>query len=60
MDVKNLERLLKFKEGSGGEMTSPLPKKEKISINLKSLNQKQRDSFLKEIKIIAKKYGIEI
>ncbi|MBP7280200.1 MAG: ParB/RepB/Spo0J family partition protein [Leptospiraceae bacterium] len=58
--VKNLERLLKFKEGRGGETSSPSPKKEKISINLKPLSQKQRDSFLKEIKPIAKKYGIEI
>ena len=58
--VKNLERLLKFKEGRGGEISSPSPKKEKISINLKTLSQKQRDAFIKEIKPIAKKYGIEI
>jgi ParB family chromosome partitioning protein len=58
--VKNLERLLKFKEGRGDEMISPLPKKEKISINLKGISVKQREAFLREIKPIAKKYGIEI
>lgn len=58
--VKNLERLLKLKEGRGDEMISPSIKKEKIVLNLKSLSVKQKDAFLREIKPIAKKYGIEI
>lgn len=58
--VKNLEKLLRAKEGRGDEIISPSTKKEKLVINLRNLPSKQRDSFLKEIKPIAKKYGIEI
>ena len=58
--VKNLERLLRLKEGRGDEMISPSVKKEKLSINLKGISAKQREAFLREIKPIAKKYGIEI
>jgi ParB family chromosome partitioning protein len=58
--VKNLERLLKLKEGRGDETISPSIKKEKLFINLKGVSAKQKDAFIREIKPIAKKYGIEI
>lgn len=58
--VKNLERLLKQKEGRGDEMISPTVKKEKLFINLKGVSAKHKDAFIREIKPIAKKYGIEI
>lgn len=59
--VKNLEALLKQKEGRGGEMISP-PKSEKlptkIIINLSSLPSRKRESFLNELEKLKAKYGL--
>ncbi|TGK03863.1 ParB/RepB/Spo0J family partition protein [Leptospira semungkisensis] len=56
--VKNLETLLKKKEGRGGEMISPRKSPERIVVDLKSLSSKNRDSFLKELSNLKKKYGL--
>lgn len=57
--VKNLERLLKQKEGRGGEIISS-SQKDKTFLSLKKLNVKQREAFLKEIRPIARKYGLDV
>ncbi|MCB1142701.1 MAG: ParB/RepB/Spo0J family partition protein [Leptospiraceae bacterium] len=58
--VKNLENMLKLKEGRGGEMISPEEntKKVRITLNLDSLNQKKKELFLKELNALKKKYGL--
>ncbi len=56
--VKNLEMLLKQKEGRGGEITSP-QQIYKIKINYKSLNPQDAKLFLKDIKELLKKYKLE-
>ncbi|XDD48461.1 ParB/RepB/Spo0J family partition protein [Leptospira sp. WS39.C2] len=60
LSVKNLEDLLKRKENRGGEIISPrvTSSQNKVSINLGKLNGKLRDSFLKELNSLKKKYGI--
>jgi ParB family chromosome partitioning protein len=56
--VKNLESLLKIKEGRGGETISPLKKKENIKIAISKLNFRQKNEFLKELKSLLDKYEI--
>jgi ParB family transcriptional regulator, chromosome partitioning protein len=56
--IKNLEFLLKTKEGKGGEMISPKNKNFKILLNIEVLPVKKRDSFIKELNALKKKYGI--
>lgn len=56
--VKNLETLLKKKEGRGGEMISPRKGVERVVLDLKPLTAKNRDSFLRELNTLKKKYGI--
>ncbi|EPG72693.1 ParB-like protein [Leptospira fainei serovar Hurstbridge str. BUT 6] len=56
--VKNLESLLKRKEGRGGEMISPRKTVEKVTLDLKSLPVKTRDSFLRDLAVLKKKYGL--
>ncbi|TGK01970.1 ParB/RepB/Spo0J family partition protein [Leptospira langatensis] len=56
--VKNLETLLKKKEGRGGEIISPRKAPERIIVDLKSLSSKNRDSFLRELSNLKKKYGL--
>ncbi|MCW7467375.1 ParB/RepB/Spo0J family partition protein [Leptospira levettii] len=60
LSVKNLEDLLKRKENRGGEIISPRVglSQTKISINVGKLNSKLRESFLKELNSLKKKYGI--
>jgi len=60
LSVKNLEDLLKRKENRGGEIISPRAglSQTKISINVGKLNSKLRESFLKELSSLKKKYGI--
>ncbi|EQA64130.1 ParB/RepB/Spo0J family partition protein [Leptospira alexanderi] len=58
--VKNLETLLKQKEGRGGEMISsrklaPM----KMTIRLVGLTLQQREKFLRELSSLKKKYGIK-
>jgi ParB family chromosome partitioning protein len=57
--VKNLENILKAKEGRG-EMISPHNKivKSKITLDLSSLPVKLRENFIKDINNLKKKYGI--
>ncbi|AOP36212.1 chromosome partitioning protein ParB [Leptospira tipperaryensis] len=58
--VKNLEELLKQKEGRGGEMVSPrktVPAK--IILQLGKLTSQQREKFLKELSSLKKKYGLK-
>ncbi|MBE7413470.1 MAG: ParB/RepB/Spo0J family partition protein [Leptospiraceae bacterium] len=56
--VKNLESLLKFKEGRG-EMISPNKKlSDIIRINLKKLPQKQKETFFRELNALKKKFGL--
>ncbi len=59
--VKNLEALLKQKEGRGGEMISPLEKDKntRIIINISNLNPKKRESFLTELEKLKSKYGLK-
>lgn len=56
--VKNLEMLLKQKEGRGGEIISP-QQKNKIKINYNGLNSQEKKNFLKDIKELLKKYKLE-
>ena len=56
--VKNLETLLRKKEGRG-ETISP-PKNNKISVNITSLSERQKDSFIKEFNSLLKKYKLHI
>ncbi|TGM06559.1 ParB/RepB/Spo0J family partition protein [Leptospira jelokensis] len=60
LSVKNLEELLKRKENRGGEMVSPRNSstQNKISINVGKLSGKLRESFLKDLASLKKKYGI--
>jgi ParB family chromosome partitioning protein len=57
--VKNLENILKAKEGRG-ETISPQNKnaKSKITLDLSSLPVKLRENFIKDINNLKKKYGI--
>lgn len=58
--VKNLERLLKENEGRADLAPSASSNKVKISINLKSLTLKNKESFLKELKTLMKRYNLEM
>ncbi|TGK38388.1 ParB/RepB/Spo0J family partition protein [Leptospira gomenensis] len=58
--VKNLEGLLKQKEGRGGEIISPRKTGVvKVVVRLEKLTQIQKDKFLKELSALKKKYGIK-
>jgi|GEM_PF-1268424 len=62
--VKNLEYLLKQKEkrGAGGETISPQSKKPLtylIQMDLSTLGAKNRDQFMRELKALKKKYGVD-
>ncbi len=57
--VRNLETALKKKEGRGGEIVSPQKIQFKTKINYTSLQKQERTSFLKELKILLKKYNID-
>lgn len=58
--VKNLEELLKQKEGRGGEMISPRKSAPaKVTVQLSKLTSQQREKFLKELSSLKKKYGIK-
>ena len=54
--VKNLEALLKKKEGRGETISPP---QSKVTIGLGSLAAKQKDQFLKELDILLKKYNLK-
>ncbi len=58
LSVKNLETLLKKKEGRGGEMISPRKTPERVVLDLKVLTVKNRESFLRELSSLKKKYGL--
>ncbi|MCG6169836.1 ParB/RepB/Spo0J family partition protein [Leptospira sp. FAT2] len=58
--VKNLEELLKQKEGRGGEMISPRKSAPaKVVLQLGKLAPQQRERFLKELSSLKKKYGLK-
>lgn len=58
--VKNLEALLKQKEGRGGEMISSRKSAPtKTTIQLAGLTLQQREKFLRELSSLKKKYGIK-
>lgn len=61
--VKNLENLLRQKEGRSakGEMISPQTKSAptNVKLDLSVLTPKQRDSFLKELRALKKKYSLK-
>ncbi|TGK27629.1 ParB/RepB/Spo0J family partition protein [Leptospira yasudae] len=58
--VKNLEELLKQKEGRGGEMISPRKSAPaKVVLRLGKLTSQQREKFLKELSSLKKKYGLK-
>ena len=57
--VKNLENLLKIKEGRGGEIISPLKKRESVKIVISKLNTKQKNEFFKDLKYLLDKYEIK-
>ncbi|PJZ70740.1 chromosome partitioning protein ParB [Leptospira perolatii] len=56
--IKNLESLLKKKEGRGGETISPRKLPDRVVLDLKNLTGKAKDSFFKELNSLKKKYGI--
>lgn len=58
--VKNLERLLKQKEGRGGEIISPDAEKfpDIVRLNIKHLTEKNKEHFLKELSNLKKKYNV--
>ena len=59
--VKNLENLLKEKEGRGGEIISPSGKKSgntKVSVDLKMLPVKKREAFVRDLHLLKKRYGL--
>ncbi|TGK20165.1 ParB/RepB/Spo0J family partition protein [Leptospira fluminis] len=56
--VKNLETLLKKKEGRGGETISPRKAPDRVVLDLKSLPSKTKDLFLRDLSTLKKKYGI--
>ncbi|TGK08807.1 ParB/RepB/Spo0J family partition protein [Leptospira fletcheri] len=56
--VKNLETLLKKKEGRGGETISPRKVPDRVILDLKSLPSKTKDLFLRDLSTLKKKYGI--
>ncbi|MEI1279425.1 ParB/RepB/Spo0J family partition protein [Leptospira venezuelensis] len=58
LSVKNLETLLKKKEGRGGETISPRKPGERVTLDLKLLTVKNRESFLRELSNLKKKYGM--
>ncbi|OOV40493.1 chromosome partitioning protein ParB [Leptospira kirschneri serovar Pomona] len=58
--VKNLEALLKQKEGRGGEIISSRKLvQSKIVLQIGKLSSQQREKFLKELSSLKKKYGIK-
>ncbi|XDD52247.1 ParB/RepB/Spo0J family partition protein [Leptospira sp. WS92.C1] len=58
--IKNLEDLLKQKEGRGGEMISPRKSGPiKVVLQLGKLTLPQREKFLKELSTLKKKYGLK-
>lgn len=58
--VKNLEELLKQKEGRGGEIISSRKLiQSKIVLQIGKLSLQQREKFLKELSSLKKKYGIK-
>lgn len=58
--VKNLETLLKQKEGRGGEMISSRKSAPmKAIIQLSGLTLQQREKFLRELSSLKRKYGIK-
>lgn len=58
--VKNLEALLKQKEGRGGEIISSRKLiQSKIVLQIGKLSLQQREKFLKELSSLKKKYGIK-
>ncbi|AVV81265.1 ParB/RepB/Spo0J family partition protein [Leptospira santarosai] len=58
--VKNLETLLKQKEGRGGEMISSRKSAPmKAIIRLSGLTLQQREKFLRELSSLKRKYGIK-
>lgn len=59
--VKNLESLLREKEGRGGEMISPQSPKaigNKVSVDLKVLPPKKREAFIRDLHLLKKRYGL--
>lgn len=56
--VKNLETLLKKKEGRGGETISPRKPAERVVLDLRVLSSKNRESFLRDLSSLKKKYGL--
>ncbi|EKR72008.1 ParB/RepB/Spo0J family partition protein [Leptospira noguchii] len=58
--VKNLETLLKQKEGRGGEIISSRKLvQSKVVLQIGKLSLQQREKFLKELSFLKKKYGIK-
>ncbi|EMN01396.1 ParB-like protein [Leptospira noguchii str. 1993005606] len=58
--VKNLETLLKQKEGRGGEIISSRKLvQSKVVLQIGKLSLQQREKFLKELSSLKKKYGIK-
>ena len=59
--IKNLESLLREKEGRGGEIISPIEKKamdSKVTVDLKVLPLKKREAFVRELQLLKKRYGL--
>lgn len=59
--VKNLENLLREKEGRGGETISPQTPNltaSKVSVDLKVLPPKKREAFIRELHLLKKRYGL--
>ncbi|MDF3820306.1 ParB/RepB/Spo0J family partition protein [Leptospira sp. 96542] len=61
ISVKNLEEILRKKENRGGEIISPSAMKTtRININISMLSSKNRESFLRELAALKKKYNIVV
>jgi ParB family chromosome partitioning protein len=59
--IKNLENLLKEKEGRGGEVISPQGKRikeSKVSVDLNILPPKKREAFIRDLHLLKKRYGL--
>ncbi len=59
--IKNLENLLKDKEGRGGEVISPPGKRikdSKVSVDLNILPPKKREAFIRDLHLLKKRYGL--
>lgn len=59
--IKNLESLLREREGRGGEIISPIEKKvrdSKVTVDLKVLPLKKREAFVRELQLLKKRYGL--